>query len=103
MKKSKGLKKVIITSIVLVLLIVGLGFTCVPLFLLLSGYLCIYKKPTLKYYIKIIKIIIEFLFCALLVALFNWIVLGNQYTFGYLITEILRFNFPSALMRILQS
>ena len=32
MKKSKGLKKVIINSIVLILLIVGLGFTCVPLF-----------------------------------------------------------------------
>ena len=72
-----------------------ISFACVPLFLLLSGYLCIYKKPTLKYYIKIIKIIIEFLFCALLVALFNWIVLGNQYTFGYLITEMFRFNFPS--------
>lgn len=32
MKKSKGLKKVIINSIVLILLIVGLGFACVPLF-----------------------------------------------------------------------
>ena len=32
MKKSKGLKKVIINSIVLILLIVGLGFLCVPLF-----------------------------------------------------------------------
>ena len=32
MKKGKGLKKVITTSIVLVLLIVGLGFLCVPLF-----------------------------------------------------------------------
>ena len=32
MKKSKGLKKVIINSIILILLIVGLGFTCVPLF-----------------------------------------------------------------------
>ena len=30
--KGKGLKKVIITSIVLILLIVGLGFLCVPLF-----------------------------------------------------------------------
>lgn len=30
--KGKGLKKVIINSIVLILLIVGLGFTCVPLF-----------------------------------------------------------------------
>ena len=32
MKKGKGLKKVITTSIVFVLLIVGLGFLCVPLF-----------------------------------------------------------------------
>ena len=30
--KGKGLKKVIINSIVLILLIVGLGFACVPLF-----------------------------------------------------------------------
>ena len=31
-KKNKGLKKVIITSLVLVLILVGLGFSCVPLF-----------------------------------------------------------------------
>lgn len=47
-----------------------LSYSCVPLFLLLTGYLNVNKKPELAYYLKLIKILIEFYVCAFAVALF---------------------------------
>ena len=48
-----------------------IAFACVPLFLLLTGYLNTSKTPSFNYYIKLAKILIEFALCTLIINIVN--------------------------------
>ena len=57
-----------------------LSYTCIPLFLILTGYLNSNKKPCFAYYIKLLKIVIEFILCAVVILIIN------RFCFDYDIT-----------------
>ena len=70
------------------------AFTCVPLFILLTGYLNCKKTPTIKYYLKIIRIIIEFCLCGIIIALFYSIYFNYQTPAYEIFKKILYFSYP---------
>lgn len=72
-----------------------LSFACVPLFILLSGYLCLYKKPELSYYLKLAKIFIEFGLAALAVALFYSLSGQSAEPLAAMMERASRFLFPT--------
>lgn len=81
------------------LFIVGMGrylsFTCVPLFMVLTGFLNYSKKPSKKYYLKIIKVLIEFVLCGVVVAIINKLCFNSSATLSDIALKILIFEFPS--------
>lgn len=44
---------------------------CIPLFLMLSGYLLANKEPNKKYYLKIIRILVEYFIASIVCVLFS--------------------------------
>ena len=46
-----------------------ISFSCVPLFIILTGYLNFNKTPSFKYYFKLLKFLLEFYLCATVVAI----------------------------------
>lgn len=79
--------------------LVGIGryvsYTCVPLFILLTGYLNYNKEPTKKYYFKIFRILFEFVLCAVVVAVFNRVVLNDTTPVLDIIVNVVEFKFPA--------
>ena len=71
-----------------------LSFACVPLFMLLTGYLSLHKKPDFSYYVKFLKILIEFFLCAAVVALFYSFFTEGDESFLDMMISALSFNFP---------
>ncbi len=69
-----------------------LFLTCVPLFLLLSGYLQWRKMPERAYFKKISFVIGVYLFFAVLAALFKVFVQGEGGGFGYWLWSICSFS-----------
>lgn len=72
-----------------------LSYSCVPLFLLLTGYLSINKKPELSYYLKLIKILIEFYVCAFAVAIFYTTYTNGSDSFFNMMSRASVLVFPS--------
>lgn len=66
--------------------------TCVPLFLMLSGYLC-YKKPLSKdYYLGVLRVVELYVLCGLACMLFEHFYLGEQYSLKNVISRIINFE-----------
>jgi len=55
-----------------------LFFICVPLFMLLTGYLQCNKKPEKSYYITILPILVSYIFISILCILVNNLILGQH-------------------------
>lgn len=72
-----------------------LSYTCVPIFLLLTGYLNCHKTPTLRYYLKLIRFIIEYVISGVIVFAFNKLFTESPMSFGNLISGLFNFTFPS--------
>ncbi len=70
----------------------SLFMICVPLFLMLTGYLQIEKKPEVKYFKKIIPILAVYLFYSILSILFRACYLNEHKSIFKWISEILIFN-----------
>lgn len=70
-----------------------LAFSCVPLFIMLTGYLNSNKEPTFKYYVKIFKILLEYVLCGLAIFFFHLFYFKNI-TFIDFINKISTFSFP---------
>jgi len=71
-----------------------LSMACVPLFILLTGYLNLNKKPEFSYYIKFLKILIEFFLSAAAVALFYSLYLEGGEPFWSMMKRATSFYFP---------
>lgn len=65
---------------------------CVPLFLMLSGYLMKNRKPELVYYIKIIKTLSIYVLASLACIAFRILVLKEPYTLKTAIAGIMNFS-----------
>lgn len=72
-----------------------ISYSCVPLFLLLTGYLNCRKAPCLNYYLKIVRVFVEFFICGIAVYLFNKLYLGSTMGFMDFALKMLNFTFPS--------
>lgn len=70
------------------------AFACIPLFVILSGYLSSKKEIGLSWYKKLIKILLEYLFCSILVFLFKAIYLKEKFTIFDTFIQILTFGTP---------
>lgn len=51
---------------------------CVPLFLLLSGYLCCEKKLTRGYYLGVFRVVVAYLLCSGVSVFYRWWRLGEE-------------------------
>ena len=71
-----------------------LSYTCIPLFMILTGYLQANKKPTLNYYLKLIKILIEFFITGFVVASIYWIGFGSTTPWWEILGKMLLFSYP---------
>lgn len=80
-------KKMYIMSIMRVFFI-----TCVPLFMILSGYLMNKKKPTKDYYKKISKVISIYILASLFCILFKVLYFKMEFTFFSIIKSILNYT-----------
>lgn len=65
---------------------------CVPLFLLLTGYLMNKKTLSKKYYLSIIKVLVIFLFASVTYRLYAIIVLDKVFTLKDWVRDILTFS-----------
>jgi len=72
-----------------------LSYTCIPLFLILTGYLNSNKTPTLRYYFKILKILIEFVLCGIVVFLVNRFCFDNTTSILTFARKLFAFQYPS--------
>lgn len=54
-----------------------LSHSCVPLFLLLSGYLCSDKQPHSRYYCGIFRVVVPYLLIAIVDILYAWFVTAD--------------------------
>lgn len=66
--------------------------TCVPLFLLLSGYLCGDKKPSGRYFMGLHKVVLTYLLCSLACLFYRWHWLGEEMSFSTGLDLILKFE-----------
>ena len=71
-----------------------LSFSCVPLFIMLTGFLSCNKTPTVDYYLKIIRILCEFVLCGIVVFLFNKLYYKSPITIIELIKGLINFSYP---------
>lgn len=69
-----------------------LFFACVPLFLLLTGYLLRHKTPTLAYYLKFLRIVFEYLVACVLCNLVRIFLLGQTVSLRDWLRGIVRFS-----------
>lgn len=61
--------------------IARMGFmTCVPLFLLLTGYLCGSKELSGRYYLGLYRVLLTYALCSVVSLLFRWRWLGEEMT-----------------------
>lgn len=70
----------------------ALFIICVPLFLMLSGYLLRKKDLTKKYYARIFKIVITYLFASVLCVVYSVFFLNQEITFTDILFKILNFS-----------
>lgn len=69
-----------------------MGFmTCVPLFLLLTGYLCRKKELTGRYYLGLVRVLVTYLLCGL-ICMGVRIYLGEAMSFRHFCGEFLAYN-----------
>ena len=82
-----------------VMFLVGMGrylsFSCVPLFIVLTGYLNYNKQPTIKYYLKIFRILLEYLLCGVAVAIFNKLCFSDPTPLPTIIERMFSFKLPA--------
>ena len=71
-----------------------LSYTCIPLFILLTGYLQANKKPCLTYYLKIIKTLIEYFIIGFVVAGIYWVCFGNGTPWWEILGKLCLFSYP---------
>lgn len=69
-----------------------LFYSCVPLFIILSGFLLNRKKPDRAYYMKIFRILGEYLLACILCNLFKTIYQGKELSFDGWIYSVLDFS-----------
>lgn len=65
---------------------------CVPLFLLLTGYLMGDKKPTKKYFLNISKVLYVYVFASIFCIAYNSVFLGYNFSIKNTIGTILNFT-----------
>ena len=70
------------------------SYICVPLFIMLSGFLCRKKRISADWYIKLIKILAEYVVCSLVIFGFKKHYLGYEFTTVGVIESL--FNFSMA-------
>lgn len=66
--------------------------TCVPLFLLLTGYLCCEKKLTPRYFLGLVRVLLSYLLASVLCLLFRRFWLGEALDAGTVLRLVLTFN-----------
>lgn len=66
--------------------------SCVPLFMILTGYLMNKKEPTKEYYKKISKVAVTYVICSLLCILFRMVYKCESFSFPGVISSILNFS-----------
>ena len=71
-----------------------LSYTCIPLFILLTGYLQANKKPTLDYYLKIIRILIEYTIIGIVFTIIGWCCFDSQASIWDVLGSIALFKYP---------
>ncbi len=69
-----------------------ISFACVPLFIALTGYCLQNKTPSIKYYAKILRVIIEYSLCSVIVGFFRILYFGETFTFLSFIKSLIFFN-----------
>jgi len=72
-----------------------LSFSCIPLFLILTGYLNSNKTPTVKYYLKLIKILVEFALSGLVVFFINKFCFNDTTSFWTVAKQIITLQYPA--------
>jgi len=72
-----------------------LSFTCIPLFLILTGYLNSDKTPNARYYLKLLKILIEFILCGIIIFIVNRFCFNDTTSFGTVAINMFSFKYPS--------
>lgn len=76
-----------------VMVLVRSGFmVCVPLFLILSGYLMRSKTPSLKYYTKFTYTISIYLLASICCQLYKWFVQDVSISLSVFVTDVLSFT-----------
>ncbi len=77
----------------LVMTIVRMGFmVCVPLFLMLSGWLCGSKTLSKRYYLGIIKVYLTYALATLACNLFRWVILHEPVSLKAALKGLLNFS-----------
>ncbi len=69
-----------------------LFMVCVPLFMIVTGYLMRKKELNKKYYLGIIRTLIIYVLSVILILLYEKFYLGNPFSIKYLIKSILNFE-----------
>jgi len=80
------------TSSFILLFIKNIAMTCVPLFILLTGYLKYNKKLNKDHYKSIIKILITYFIIAIITVLFDIFYLNNNFNINKHILGIFNFT-----------
>jgi len=68
-----------------------LSKSCVPLFLMLSGWLCINKRLSGAYYLGIIRILVVYVFASLVCIVFEHFAHGEELSLRYIFGSIVNF------------
>ncbi len=68
------------------------SFICVPLFIMLSGYLCCEKKISMRWYGKIVRILLEYLICSIILYAFRKSFMKENFTATEVIEQIFSFD-----------
>lgn len=77
----------------LLMTVVRTGFmVCVPLFLLLSGYLCRNKRLTRRYYLGLVRVLLTYVLAALFCLGFRYFYLQQPLSFRWILRELLAFT-----------
>lgn len=66
--------------------------SCVPLFMMLTGYLMSKKEPTKEYYKKISKVVATYVICSILCILFKMLYKSQAFSFSNIVSSILDFS-----------
>lgn len=65
---------------------------CVPLFLMLSGYLCHRKTLSARYYLGILRVLELYILCSLACIVFEWLYLDRQFGLREIVSTVLNFE-----------